>query len=151
MRDIRRIIVHCSATPANMDIGVAEIRAWHKGPPNNWSDIGYNYVIRRDGSVEKGRDLDRDGNVDEEIGAHAKGFNADSIGICMVGGTNATDRSKGEANFTIDQYTALVDVIRILRQRYGIAKKDIVGHRDLPGVAKSCPCFDVQGLLSLEK
>jgi N-acetylmuramoyl-L-alanine amidase len=85
MRLIDTIIGHCSFTPPKMDIGAAEIRGWHVDE-NGWLDIGYAYVIRRNGIIELGRDLDNDGDVDEEIGAHARGFNAHSIGICVVGG-----------------------------------------------------------------
>lgn len=62
MRIIDTIIVHCSATKPSMDIGVEAIRQWHMN--KGWSDIGYHYVIRRNGVVELGRDLDKDGDVD---------------------------------------------------------------------------------------
>jgi len=86
MRIIDTVIVHCSATKPSMDIGVDVIRQWHMN--KGWSDIGYHYVIRRNGAVELGRDLDKDGDVDEEIGAHAYGHNATSIGICLIGGVD---------------------------------------------------------------
>jgi len=76
--DIARIIVHCSATPPDMSIGVSEIRDWHVNQ-NKWSDIGYHFVIKRGGLIQQGRDI-------ELAGAHAEGHNSDSIGICLVGG-----------------------------------------------------------------
>ena len=71
------IVVHCSATKPSMDIGVKEIRDWHVNG-NGWSDIGYAYVIRRNGALELGRDLDRDGNVDEETGANTTSLDVQS-------------------------------------------------------------------------
>lgn len=135
MRKINRIIVHCSATPADMDIGAPEIREWHVNG-NGWDDIGYHYVIRRDGIIDGGRPL-------EIMGAHAGGHNEDSIGICLVGGVDADDRRTAEFNYTREQMRALERVIETMMQRYGSAL-DVLGHRDLPGVSKACPCFDVR-------
>lgn len=135
MREIDLIVVHCADTPASMDIGVAEIRRWHT-EERGWSDIGYHYVIRRDGTIELGRDLDGDGDVDEETGAHVWGYNKRSIGICMVGG-------KGGANFTMPQYDALRNLVKALLEKYpGSA---LMGHRDLDE-SKECPSFDVRAL-----
>ena len=135
------IVVHCSATKPSMDVGVKEIRDWHVNG-NGWSDIGYAYVIRRNGALELGRDLDRDGNVDEETGAHAKGFNVNSIGICLVGGTG--DCGKPDANYTIEQYIALDNLIHVIKRNNPITR--VVGHRDLDP-SKDCPCFNVKEFL----
>lgn len=135
------IVVHCSATKPSMDIGVKEIREWHVNG-NGWSDIGYAYVIRRNGALELGRDLDRDGNVDEETGAHAKGFNVNSIGICLVGGIS--DCGKPDANYTIGQYIALDNLIHVIKRSNPIRR--VVGHRDLDP-SKDCPCFSVKEFL----
>ena len=132
-----KIIIHCSATKPSMDIGVKEIRDWHVND-NGWSDIGYNAVIRRDGTFEPGRCVDGDWTISN--GAHAKGFNTDSIGICLIGGM-AEDGSNS-ANFTADQYFTLYDTVETLARTYGI--KEILGHCDLPGVTKTCPNFDVK-------
>ena len=78
MREINRIILHCSATPEGRDIDAATIKDWHVNG-NGWSDIGYHYVIKLDGDIETGRQLDK-------VGAHCKGHNKDSIGICYIGG-----------------------------------------------------------------
>ena len=117
----------------SMDIGVKEIRRWHMRAPRSWSDVGYHYVIRRDGSIEQGRDITR-------IGAHVKGFNNHSIGICWVGGLNE-ETKKAEDNRTSEQKMAL----RMQVDRLLTASPDAVlmGHNDFPNVSKDCPCFDV--------
>lgn len=131
------IIVHCSDTYASMDIGVKEIREWHLA--RGWRDIGYALVIRRDGTVERGRDLDQDDDIFDEVGAHARGFNRQSIGICLVGGKS--DHCGPEFNFTRAQMDALETTLTWIRARFpGIA---VIGHRDVPGAHKACPSFDV--------
>jgi N-acetylmuramoyl-L-alanine amidase len=130
MRPWDYIAIHCSATPPDMDIGVDEIREWHID--RGWSDVGYHYVIRRDGTIEKGRDED-------VIGAHVKGFNGVSLGICMVGGVS--ERNKPDANYTASQWRSLKVLVDDLKVKYPEAK--VQGHRDYPDVSKSCPCFDV--------
>jgi len=130
MRPIDLIVVHCSATPPTMDIGVKEIRTWHL--KKNWDDIGYHFVIRRDGSIEKGRDI-------ATQGAHAYPYNKHSIGICLVGGV---DNAKlAEDNFSVEQYEMLKWLVRGLTSEYAGAR--VCGHRDLPDVHKGCPSFDV--------
>lgn len=130
MRKINLIVIHCADTYARMDIGVKEIREWHLA--KGFNDIGYHYVIRRDGTIEAGRPL-------EKPGAHAAGYNSQSIGICYAGGKG--DNDKPEDNRTPAQKQALHDLVNSLKQQFPQAK--IVGHRDLPGVQKACPCFSV--------
>lgn len=130
-RAITEIAVHCSATPPHMDIGVKEIREWHKR--RGWRDIGYHGVIRRDGTREYGRPFD-------QIGAHVKGHNKDSLGICMIGGVN--QRLKPENNFTPAQFYELRKWINELKTEYPI--EVVQGHRDYPNVSKACPSFDVR-------
>ena len=85
MRPVNKIIIHCSATPEGRDYTVAQIRDWHvKG--NGWKDIGYHFVIYRDGTVPAGRDIN-------QIGAHTTGQNTGSIGICYVGGLAADGKT----------------------------------------------------------
>lgn len=127
-----RIVLHCSATRAIQNVGAADIRKWHKA--QGWSDIGYHYVIRRDGRVERGR-------AEDEVGSHVKGHNATSVGVCMVGGLNNVTW-KPESNFTPAQWAALEKLVRSLTIRYPLAK--VLGHRDFPGVQKACPCFDAR-------
>jgi N-acetyl-anhydromuramyl-L-alanine amidase AmpD len=118
-----------------MDIGVQEIDQWHK--ERGFSSCGYHYVIRRNGRVERGRDVERGG-------AHAKGFNAKSLGVCLVGGKGEGDVS--DCNFTFEQYQSLYDLISDLKVQFPITK--VLGHRDLKGVTKDCPCFDVISFVS---
>lgn len=134
MRDINLIIIHCSATQPSQDIGVAEIKKWHtdkKPYGNGWKDIGYHYVIRRNGNIENGR-------TESQVGSHTAGHNATSLGICMVGGINR--KGHPEANFTPAQWDSLNRLVRILRARY--PKTTVHGHNEYS--KKACPSFDVQ-------
>jgi N-acetylmuramoyl-L-alanine amidase len=124
------LIVHCSATPASRDIGAADIDRMHR--LRGFFKIGYHYVIKRDGTIEKGRE-------DNEAGAHAKGYNLRSIGICLVGGI--TPKLRAEMNFTEEQFVSLKKLLADLKEKFPTAT--VVGHRDLPDVRKACPCFDV--------
>ena len=139
VRPINKIIVHCSATPPYMDIGVEEIREWQVGE-RGWSDIGYHIVIRRDGTAEMGRPF-------WKVGAHCRGANKTSIGVCLVGGTNAVDRKKAEANFTLAQYRALAEWVEYLQVEFGPGLA-VMGHRELNS-HKACPSFEVRELLSV--
>lgn len=132
MKVIKYLIVHCSATPETMDIGVEEIRRWHR--QRGWLDVGYHKIIRRDGTVEDGRPI-------TAPGAHARGFNHVSIGICLIGGVES-DVKKPEANYTHAQWDALEALIRDLLVMHPDA--EVLGHRDLPKVNKDCPSFDVR-------
>lgn len=134
---IKAIFIHCSATKPTMDIGAAEIRDWHVNG-NGWADIGYHYVIRRNGHVEKGRDLDGDGDVTDEMGAHAYGHNRDTLAICLVGGIDANGRP--DFNFTRYQMNAAEKLVAELVARFPGA--EVKGHRDVDS-GKACPCFDV--------
>lgn len=129
---IKHLVVHCAATPATMDIGAADIRDWHKA--RGWSDIGYHVVIRRKGSIEYGRPFDT-------MGAHVKGHNKTSIGICLVGGVDK--QGNAEDNFTDEQYKSLERVLSALHLLFPDAS--VLGHKDFAGVTKECPCFDIKG------
>ena len=148
--NIKLIVVHCSATKADQDIGAREIDEWHrdpvKHPPHGWAMIGYHSVIRRDGKIEGGRPLNM-------VGSHVFGHNTYTLGVCMVGGLDAN--GKPENNFTPEQYRALAGLITDWCATFP-SIKDICGHRDLsPDVdgdgivekwewLKDCPCFDVR-------
>lgn len=131
---VKYLVVHCSATQAKADIGAKEIDRWHR--ERGFAKIGYHFVIRRNGKVEKGRELN-------EIGAHVEGHNSESLGICIVGGL--TPAGKPEDNFTDEQYHALAVLIQDLRKTF--TKATVLGHRDFSGVKKDCPCFDVRDWL----
>ncbi len=120
------IVIHCADTPASMDIGVKEIRQWHQ--ERGWLDVGYHYVIRRDGTLEHGR-------PPEAVGAHVAGKNRVSVGICMVG--------RGE--YEDAQWDKLSAIVNHLHAEWPEAK--IVGHRELDS-HKTCPMFDVQAWLN---
>ena len=129
-REINLCVIHCSDTYASMDIGVDEIRQWHTSTPRNWSDVGYHFIIRRDGMIETGRAL-------VIPGAHCKGYNTNSIGICMVGGKS--DDNKPEDNFTKVQKRALAALVVNLQVEY--PDTDIKPHYELS--TKTCPNFNV--------
>lgn len=129
------IAIHCSAT-GNQNFGAADIDKWHR--KQGWACIGYHYVIRRDGTVEEGRD-------ETVVGAHVANFNSNSIGICMVGGVDADDHTKAVNNFTEAQFKSLKQLLVDLKVRYPQAK--IQGHRDFPGVKKACPSFSCKDWL----
>lgn len=130
MRAINLIVIHCADTYERMDIGAKEIDAWHR--ERGFLKIGYHYVVRRDGTVEKGRD-------EKEVGAHAKGYNQNSIGICWVGGRS--DDNRPYDNRTTAQTAALRNLVAEMKKRYPLAQ--VVGHRDLDK-NKACPCFNAK-------
>lgn len=140
MRKIDKIIIHCSATPEGKNFTVQQIRQWHTLPKpkgNGWRDIGYHFVIYRDGSVHTGRPI-------EQIGAHTFGYNANSIGICYIGGCAATKNAQGQYppkdTRTLQQREALIALVRKLREQYpGVT---VHGHNEFAN--KACPSFNVQ-------
>jgi N-acetylmuramoyl-L-alanine amidase len=128
------IVVHCAATKPSMDIGVREIDRWHRA--RGWLMVGYHFVIKRDGTVEIGRKLN-------QSGAHAKGYNDKSIGICLVGGVTEDDASVPENNFTPEQFDALHVLVENTLLAFPDAK--VIGHNEIS--SKACPSFDVQAWL----
>ncbi len=118
---INKIVVHCSDTPTGRDVTAAEIHKWHKD--RGWDGIGYHYVIRIDGTVENGR-------PEYWKGAHASGHNKDSIGICLI----------GQGDYTDKQEMSLIDLIANIKARYKGIK--IIGHNEVS--KKLCPMFNVQ-------
>jgi N-acetylmuramoyl-L-alanine amidase len=130
-RHTNYIVIHCSATKAKAThVDAKEIDRWHR--QKGWLMIGYHYVITRDGTLQKGRDLDA-------AGAHAAGHNHESIGICLVGGI--AEDGTPEDNFTNHQKDVLQALLRELRRLYPTAR--IVGHYELEP-KKACPSFNVQ-------
>lgn len=130
MRAINRIIIHCSATPEGKDYTVDTIRKWHK--QKGYVDIGYHYVIYRDGSIMKGRPLDK-------VGAHTVGYNTGSIGICYIGGL-AKDCKTPKDTRTKEQKESLLKLVYSLKEQFPNAT--IHGHNEF--AAKACPSFNVQ-------
>jgi N-acetylmuramoyl-L-alanine amidase len=136
------IVIHCSATRPTHDIGVGDITRWHI--QRGFDIVGYHYVIRRNGELETGR-------PETAVGAHVRGHNANSIGICLAGGVNAQNTPQN--NFTTEQIVTLKQLLAQLKRRYPDAR--VLGHRDLSTdkngdgritpneFIKVCPSFDV--------
>ncbi len=119
---MKYIIIHCSDSPHGRDDGAEEIHRWHL--EKDWSGIGYHHVIKEDGQCQKGR-------PHYWMGAHCKGYNRDSIGICLI----------GEGSYTFDQWDTLRILVDYLTGLYPDAL--VVGHNDLDK-NKTCPMFDVK-------
>ena len=130
MRNINKIIIHCSATPEGKAFSVEDIRRWHL--QRGFADIGYHFVIYLDGSVNVGRPL-------AKAGAHCKGNNAHSIGVCYIGGV-ATDGKTPKDTRTEAQKRSLVRLITELRQQFPNAS--VHGHREFAN--KACPSFNAR-------
>lgn len=123
------IFVHCSATKPSMNWGLREIRQSHK--ERGFLDVGYHFIIKRDGTIEAGRDED-------VIGAHVEGYNSTSVGVCLVGGVD--DRLKPEANFTPAQMQSLRSLLVTLLAKYEGAV--LRAHHEV--APKACPSFNLK-------
>ncbi len=135
---VTEIILHCADTRPDWMAGhplaekVAEIRRWHV-QQRGWRDIGYHWVIDRDGNVAPGR-------PENEIGAHVEGRNSGTIGICLLGGYGAKADDPFEKNFTAAQAATARRLIAEIKCRTAIQK--VLGHNDY--AAKACPGFRVE-------
>ena len=118
MRKIKEIIIHCSATREGRDYTVADIDHWHR--ERGFFCIGYHFVIYRDGSIHVGRSV-------EEVGAHCKGHNTVSIGVCYIGGLSKDGKPKDT---------------RTPQQKEEYPEATVHGHNEFSN--KACPCFDVK-------
>lgn len=143
MRKIDEIIVHCAATHPNWWEGKSaeekrdEIRRWHV-QDNGWDDIGYHAIIDRDGTVAQGRE-------DAVQGAHCKGRNATTLGVCLLGGHGSNENDKFEDHFTPAQDRALRLWIEH-KQNIHPTIKTVSGHNQY--AAKACPGFNVPRYLA---
>lgn len=125
-RLIKTIVIHCSAGNAATET-VETIRRYHV-EVKGWSDIGYHYLIERTGTVRVGR-------PESVPGAHVRGHNADSLGVCLLGG-------RDEFDFTRQQMRGLEGLIgRLLLKHEGA---EVRGHRSMPSVVKACPRFNAR-------
>ena len=149
--DIEYLVMHISVSPWG---SVSAIRKWHTDPPpigRGFVDIAYHYIIgnpyttyesflykrptvESDGAIWPGRDLDHDGDVDEEIGAHALGFNSRSLGICFV---------SLDGMLTGAQVTSGLKLCTMLMARYGVPVQKVIGHTETGNTSKPCPVFDM--------
>ena len=127
---VRFLVIHCSATRCDRDYTAEQLLRDHKA--RGFRTVGYHFYIRRSGVVTRHRGL-------LEVGAHARGFNRCSISVCYEGGLD--ERGKPTDTRTPEQKAALLELLWKLRRLFPAAL--VVGHRDLPGVKKACPCFDV--------
>ena len=136
-KETNTIVVHCSATKPSQKVNFHVIRRWHL-MKRAFIDIGYHWVIERDGTVKQGRPID-------DWGAHVKGHNHESIGICLVGGLN--EKGWPEDNFTPLQKRMLKFLLGGCLQLWPEA--EVKGHYELNN-NKDCPCFDVEDWLRAE-
>lgn len=127
-RNITEIIIHCSATPEGRDYIVENIRQWHL--QRGFNDVGYHYIIYRDGSVHKGRD-------ESVVGAHCTGHNSNSIGVCYIGGMDKANKQPKDTR-TPEQKESLINLLKELKTKYPNAV--IHSHNDFAN--KACPSFN---------
>ena len=130
MRDIDKIIVHCSATPEGRPTTVEEIKQWHL--QRGWKDIGYHYVIYLDGTIHRGR-------PESVVGAHCSGYNKNSIGVCYIGGVDKDGKTPKDTR-TEGQKRALREILNRLKRDY--PKATLHGHNEVAN--KACPSFNVK-------
>lgn len=123
------IIVHCSATPGGRYFNAVDIDRWHR--ERGFKEIGYHWVIGLNGEIMRGRN-------EREIGAHTLGRNSRSIGVCYIGGLDASGSPKDTR--TDEQKKSILKLLKELKQRYPLAT--IHGHREFAN--KACPCFDAK-------
>lgn len=142
MRPINEIIIHCTATRPEWnrhlatEEKVSHVRDWHV-KDRGWSDIGYHYLIDRDGTVAVGRPIER-------VGAHVAGHNTGSIGVALFGGHGSSETDNFADHFTPQQENALRELLDELRVKFP-SIKTISGHNEY--AAKACPGFDVAAWL----
>ena len=130
MRNIELIVIHCSATRCDRRFSLEDLIACHDA---RFGFTGYHWYITKDGRTYQTRH-------EQLVGAHAKGYNQHSIGVCYEGGL--TPDGEPADTRTPQQKVALKRLLKRLRRKYPQAH--ILGHRDLPNVSKACPCFDAE-------
>ena len=130
MRRIDLIVIHCTASRPDQHITMERLDKMHQA--RGWKCCGYHYYITRDGQLHFGR-------PEEMVGAHARHYNAHSIGVCYEGGLD--EKGRPTDTRTKAQKAALIALLRSLKIDYPDA--EIFGHCELEGVHKACPCFSV--------
>lgn len=133
MRELNEVIVHCADTRIDQNFDVNDVKSWHLN--NGWSDIGYHYYIKLDGTIQKGRDI----NIS---GAHCKGRNSNSIGICFEGGKKE-DGTKWDSA-TYEQIQSFNSLFYALEDVFCIKLK-LSAHYEYS--SKTCPNFKKEILL----
>lgn len=129
MRTYETVVLHCTATPPSMNVNALWVDKIHRA--RGWSQIGYHYLIHLDGTIERGRPV-------WLAGAHAKGHNKYTIGVAYAGGVDENGKPADTLNKA--QYNSVKTLVGDLRRVFG--PLNVLGHRDLPHVAKACPSFD---------
>lgn len=145
MARLERLVIHCTDTPEGREVSSADIRLWHCGPKSKgyrgWKQVGYTDMIHLNGGVERLVKNNEDENVDPwEITNGAAGYNSTSRHIVYVGGRTRDNKRTADTR-TADQKRAMAKYVKDFHRKHPTIP--IVGHRDLPGVSKDCPCFDV--------
>lgn len=123
-RLIKKVIIHCSASDVEAHDNVETIRKWHV-EENGWKDIGYHFLITKDGNVHKCRDI-------EDVGAHTVGHNLDSIGVCLT----------GNKDFSPDQFFSLAWLLNHLLEDNPSINE--VKPHSFYNDKKTCPNFDLR-------
>lgn len=146
MAKMKYLVIHCTATPEGREVSQSDIRHWHTDPVSKggrgWKQVGYTDLIHLDGTVERLVQNNEDAEVDPwEVTNGAAGYNSVSRHIVYAGGV-AKDGKTAKDTRTLEQKRALVKYVRDFHERFPQIR--IVGHRELPGVKKACPSFDVQ-------
>jgi len=127
---ITMIIMHCSASDRQEDDDISVIRKWHLA--RGFSDVGYHYFVKKNGTVQRGRQ-------DNEIGAHCKGFNTHSLGICL----------HGLKDFRYDQFYSVNILLRSLMMTYHLTEKLVYPHHFF-NPAKACPVYDLHEIWTMD-
>lgn len=149
MARMKYLVLHCTATPEGREVSSKEIRHWHTDPVKKggrgWKQVGYTDLFHLDGTVERLVKNNEDAEVDPwEVTNGAAGYNSVSRHVVYAGGL-AKDGKTAKDTRTVAQLKAMTDYVRNFHERFTQIK--IVGHRDLPGVTKACPSFDVKAWL----
>lgn len=145
MGTLKRLVIHCTATPEGREVTSEEIRHWHTDPVckggRGWKQVGYTDMFHLDGTVERLVDNNEDSQVDSwEVTNGATGYNSTSRHIVYVGGCDKNLKAKDTR--TDAQKKSMAQYVREFHRIF--PSVEICGHRDLPGVNKSCPSFDVK-------
>ena len=141
VRRVDQIIIHCSASRPGSGHDIEDIDAWHRA--KGWNGCGYHLVIPENGMIQQGRQLDADPlpGWQPQQGAHAAGHNSNTVSVCVIGGVDHNGNPTDDY-FTSQQWIALGIAVEFLTRAFPGA--EVLGHRDLPGVAKACPSFDAR-------
>lgn len=145
MGELKRLVIHCTATHEGREVASSEIRRWHTSPRSKggrgWKQVGYSDLIHLNGGIENLVPYNEDNRVDPwELTNGAAGYNSTSRHVVYVGGIGMDGRPRDTR--TKEQKKAMEKYVRSFRRQHPDA--EIVGHRDLGGVSKDCPSFDVK-------